>query len=208
MAAQYLADEISVRRVLLRKQAVPEDIADARVRAMLGEKGRCEWAQRNENLKEYHDRVWGERPVDDDEFFERLMLEIFHAGLSWTVIWNKHSGIRRAFDCFDVTCVAEYGPKDIERLMNDSDVVRSEKKIVAAVANAQIVRDIQDRDGSFESFLMALPDGDAVKNKVLCDTFSFVGQGTARGFLESTGLEVPPHHPYCFKSGRHTWAIV
>jgi DNA-3-methyladenine glycosylase I len=208
MAAKYLANEISARRVPLRKPAVPEDIADARVRDMLGEKGRCEWAQRNENLKEYHDDVWGERPENDHEYFERMMLEVFHAGLSWTVIWNKRSGIRRAFDCFDVTCVAEYGPKDIERLMSDPDVIRSEKKIVAAVANAQIVRDIQDRHGSFESFLMEMPDGDVVKNKVLRDTFSFVGPGTARGFLESTGLEAPPHHPYCFKARRHSWASV
>ena len=199
---------ISRRRVPLRKLVGPEDISDAQVREGIGQMGRCEWAQRHDGLTKYHDEIWGERPFDDRDFFERLMLEVFHAGLSWTLIWNKHEGIRRAYDEFDIGKVAAYGPRDVKRLMHEPDVIRSEKKIAAAIANAQRIQEIQDLDGSFESFLVGLPTTEDAKVKVLSSTFAFVGPGTARGYLASTGLEIPPHHPYCFKANNSGWPAV
>jgi DNA-3-methyladenine glycosylase I len=208
MVPPLRASGISRRRVPLRKLVAPEDIADAQVREAFGQTGRCEWAQRHDGLTKYHDEIWGERPSDDRDFFERLMLEVFHAGLSWTLIWNKHEGIRRAYDDFDIEKVAAYGPRDIDRLMHEPDVIHSEKKIVAAIANAQRIQEIQDREESFESFLVGLPNSEEAKAKVLSNTFSFVGPGTARGYLAATGLEVPPHHPYCFKADNPAWSMV
>ena len=208
MVSSSMPSEISRRRVPLRKLVAPEDIEDAQVRKAHGQIGRCEWAQRHDGLTKYHDDIWGERPSDDREFFERLMLEVFHAGLSWTLIWNKYEGFRRAYDDFDIEKVAVYGPRDIDRLMHDPNVIRSEKKIVAAIENAQRIQDIQERDGSFESFLVGLPDSEESKVKVLSSTFSFVGPGTARGYLAATGLEIPPHHPYCFKVDNPAWSAV
>ncbi len=206
MATQSAPAGISKRRVPLRKPMTPDDLADARVREALGETGRCEWAQRHRGLMQYHDDVWGERPANDDEFFERLLLEIFHAGLSWTLIWNKHQGIRDAYDGFDINAVAAYGSADIARLLDDPNVIRSERKIVAAIENARTVQEIQDRDGSFQDFLLALPSGMNGKINTLKKTFRFMGPGTSRGFLESAGLVAPPHHDYCFKSGRDVWS--
>ena len=206
MATQSAPAGISKRRVPLRKPMTPDDLADARVREALGETGRCEWAQRHQGLMQYHDDVWGERPADDAEFFERLLLEIFHAGLSWTLIWNKHQGIRDAYDGFDINAVAAYGSADIARLLDDPNVIRSERKIVAAIENARTVQEIQDRDGSFQDFLLALPSGMNGKINTLKKTFRFMGPGTSRGFLESAGLVAPPHHDYCFKSGRDVWS--
>ena len=108
----------------------------------------------------------------------------------------------------DIEKVAVYGPRDIDRLMHDPNVIRSEKKIVAAIENAQRIQDIQERDGSFESFLVGLPDSEESKVKVLSSTFSFVGPGTARGYLAATGLEIPPHHPYCFEVDNPAWSAV
>ena len=184
----------------------PEDLADARVREALGETGRCEWAQRHEGLRQYHDEIWGERPADDAEFFERMLLEIFHAGLSWTLIWNKRQGFLDAYDGFDIDAVAAYGSADIARLLADANVIRSEKKIVAAIENARTVQEIQDRDGSFQDFLLGLPASQNAKINALKKTFRFMGPGTSRAFLESTGLVAPPHHDYCFKAGRPVWS--
>ncbi len=80
------------RRVKLRKPATPEDIADSELRRTVGQKLRCEWAQRNPDLAVYHDKVWSEEPASDDEYFERMMFEVFHAGLSWTLVWNQAGG--------------------------------------------------------------------------------------------------------------------
>ena len=206
MAALSVPPGLSRRRVPLRKPMTPEDLADARVREALGETGRCEWAQRHEGLRQYHDDVWGERPADDSDFFERMLLEIFHAGLSWTLIWNKHQGIRHAYDGFDIDAVAAYGSADISRLLDDPNVIRSERKIVAAIENARTVQEIQDRDGSFQGFLLGLPKSKNGKINALKKSFRFMGPGTSRGFLESTGLVAPPHHAYCFKANRAIWS--
>ncbi len=208
MAAQSARPGLSKRRVPLRKPMTPEDLADAHIRKALDETGRCEWAQRHEGLKQYHDDVWGERPTDDSEFFERMLLEIFHAGLSWTLIWNKHRALRAAYDEFAVDAVAGYGSADIARLLADPNVIRSERKIVAAIENARTVQEIQDRDGSFQEFLLGMPRGLNAKINTLKQTFRFMGPGTSRGFLESTGLVAPPHHDYCFKANRDTWSEV
>ncbi len=208
MAAQSAPPGLSRRRVPLRKPMTPEDLADARVREALGETGRCEWAQRHEGLRQYHDDVWGERPADDSEFFERMLLEIFHAGLSWTLIWNKRQGIHDAYQGFDIDTLAAYGAADIARLLADPKVIRSEKKIVAAIENARTVQEIQDRDGSFQDFLLGLPTGTNAKINSLKKTFRFMGPGTSRGFLESSGLVALPHHDYCFKAERAVWSAV
>ena len=206
MAALSLPPGLSKRRVPLRKPMTPEDLADARVREALGETGRCEWAQRHDGLRQYHDDVWGEHPADDSEFFERMLLEIFHAGLSWTLIWNKHQGMRDAYDGFDIAAVAAYGSADIGRLLADTNAIRSEKKIVAAIENARTVQEIQDRDGSFQDFLLGLPTNTNGKINTLKKRFRFMGPGTSRGFLESAGLVAPPHHAYCFKADRDVWS--
>jgi DNA-3-methyladenine glycosylase I len=184
----------------------PEDRADARVRQALGETARCEWAQRHDGLRQYHDDVWGERPADDSEFFARMLLEIFHAGLSWTLIWNKHEALYGAYDNFDIDAVAAYGSADIARLLADPNVIRSERKIVAAIENARSVQEIQDRDGSFQDFLLALPKSTNGKINALKKAFKFMGPGTSRGFLEATGLVAPPHHDYCVKADRAVWS--
>lgn len=206
MAAHSAPPGLSKRRVPLRKPMTPEDLADARVREALGETGRCEWAQRHDGLRQYHDNVWGERPAGDAEFFERMLLEIFHAGLSWTLIWNKHQGFLEAYDGFDIAAVAAYGSDDIGRLLADPRVIRSERKIAAAIENARTVQDIQNRDGSFQDFLLGLPDSTNGKINALKKTFRFMGPGTSRGFLESSGLLAPPHHAYCFKANRDVWS--
>ena len=206
MASPTAPPGLSARRVPLRKPMTPEDLADARIREALGETGRCEWAQRHDGLRQYHDDIWGERPADDAEFFERMLLEIFHAGLSWTLIWNKHEALHDAYHGYEIDAVAAYGSADIARLLDDPSVIRSERKIVAAIENARSVQEIQDRYGSFESFLLGLPTSTNAKINALKKTFKFMGPGTSRAFLESTGLVAPPHHEYCFKAGRPVWS--
>ena len=201
MASRRQPDEVvPPRRVKLRKAATPEDLADAGLRRAAGQTMRCEWAQRNPDLTIYHDDFWGEPPSDDREYFERMMLEVFHAGLSWTLIWNKRESLRRAYDAFDIDAVASYGPAEVTRLMNDPNVVRSAKKIDAAIANARTVLALQAEHGDLATFLRQLPDDAEDKIKVLRKTFAFMGPGVARGFLEATGLIPVPHHPYCYKA--------
>ena len=43
----------------------------------------------------YHDDEWGTPVHDDVELFERLALESFQAGLSWSTILRKREAFRR-----------------------------------------------------------------------------------------------------------------
>lgn len=95
----------------------------------------CKFSQtiinQQQNLhKIYHDDFYGFPIEDDDELFCRLVLEINQAGLSWTTILNKQSGFRNAYDNFCIKKVANYKPKDIDRLLNDAGIIRNKLKIL------------------------------------------------------------------------------
>ena len=67
---------------------------------------RCEWAGSDPLMIAYHDEEWGVPCHDDRDLFERLILEGFQAGLSWSTILRKRQAFIRAFDGFDPTVVA------------------------------------------------------------------------------------------------------
>ena len=60
----------------------------------------------------YHDTEYGFPLESDDELFERLMLEINQAGLSWLTILKKRDGFQKAYDGFSIAKVAAYGDED------------------------------------------------------------------------------------------------
>ena len=62
----------------------------------------------------YHDSQYGFPIQDDNGLFERLILEINQAGLSWITILKKTENFRRAYDGFDIEKVAAYGDTDRE----------------------------------------------------------------------------------------------
>ena len=72
----------------------------------------------------YHDDEWGRPTTDDTELFERLVLEWFQAGLSWSTILRKREAFRIAFRGFDPEIVAAFDEADRERLMADARIVR------------------------------------------------------------------------------------
>ena len=57
----------------------------------------CDAASGHQWHGPYHDREYGFPLQDDAALFERLMLEINQAGLSWLTILKKREAFRRAF---------------------------------------------------------------------------------------------------------------
>ena len=62
----------------------------------------CDIAPTHEWHGPYHDHEYGFPLETDAELFERLMLEINQAGLSWLTILKKREAFRRAYDGFAV----------------------------------------------------------------------------------------------------------
>src|SRR6185369_17131899 len=85
----------------------------------------------------YHDDEWAVPCHDDRELFERLMLEGFQAGLSWSTILNKRENFRQAFDGWDAERIANYGPEETARLLADAGIIRNRLKVEGAVKNAR-----------------------------------------------------------------------
>ncbi len=148
--------------------------------------------------KIYHDTQYGFPIHNDDELFCRLVLEINQAGLSWTTILKKQEGFRKAYHNFSIKKVASYKAKDIERLLNDSGIIRNRLKVNAAVENAKAILLLQKQFGSFKNWLDAQhPLSKDEWTKLFKKTFRFTGGEIVNEFLMSTGYLPGAHDENC-----------
>lgn len=147
----------------------------------------------------YHDTAYG-FPLEsgDDALFERLVLEINQAGLSWETILKKQEGFRAAYDGFSVEKVASYGEEDVARLLNDPGIIRNRLKILAAVHNAQVILALREIYGSFSGWLDAHhPLEKPGWVKLFKKTFKFTGGEIVGEFLMSCGYLPGAHDETC-----------
>jgi DNA-3-methyladenine glycosylase I len=146
----------------------------------------------------YHDREYGFPLRKDAALFERLILEINQAGLSWLTILKKRDAFVRAYDGFDVDRVAAYGRRARARLLADAGIIRNRLKVDAAIENARRLLAIRDEHGSFATWLDAhhpLPKADWVR--LFKQTFRFTGGEITGEFLMSTGYLPGAHDRAC-----------
>jgi DNA-3-methyladenine glycosylase I len=104
---------------------------------------RC-WESSDPVYNVYHDEEWGRPVVDERGLYERLCLEGFQSGLSWLTILRKRDAFRAAFADFDPDAVAQFGLRDVRRLLLDAGIVRHRGKIEAAIANARATVALRD----------------------------------------------------------------
>jgi DNA-3-methyladenine glycosylase I len=146
----------------------------------------------------YHDREYGFPLTSDGELFERLVLEINQAGLSWITILKKRDAFRAAYDGFDVDIVAAYGVADRARLLADAGIVRNRLKVDAAIHNARRFVELREAFGSFAGWLdhhHPLAKDEWVR--LFKRTFRFTGGEIVGEFLMSTGYLPGAHAPEC-----------
>ena len=185
---------------------------------------RCGWASTDGPrpdalMTAYHDDEWGVPVHDDVELFERLALESFQAGLSWSTILRKREAFRAAFLGFDPRVVARFDGTDRDRLMGDAGIVRNRSKIEATLGNAAAFLALASQFGSFDAYLAervpgpprprppdstmadipaTTPVSDALSADLRRRGFRFVGSTIVYAFMQSVGL-VDDHLPDCFR---------
>jgi 3-methyladenine DNA glycosylase len=126
---------------------------------------RCGWCGTDPLYVQYHDEEWGREVTDDHKMFEFLVLESSQAGLSWSTILKKRENYRKAFADFDVQKVAQFTTEDVERLMQDSGIIRNKLKITSTISNARCFIEVQKEFGSFCDYLKNfLPEGKPIIN--------------------------------------------
>lgn len=180
---------------------------------------RCPWCLKDDTYKHYHDTVWGVPEHDDQRLFAKLVLDGAQAGLSWYTILIRTESYAKAFDNWDAEKIARYGPKDVERLMNDPGIIRNRAKVASAILNAQAYLRIMESDkGSFDRFLWkhvdhkpimnhwtemkqvpaSTPVSDALSKDLKKAGFSFVGTTIVYAFMQAVGM-VDDHLVSCWR---------
>lgn len=148
--------------------------------------------------RNYHDTLYGFPLADDNGLFERLVLEINQAGLSWLTILKKAQNFRRAYDGFDVGRVAGYGEGERARLLSDAGIIRNRLKVDAAIENARRILGLRDEFGSFAGWLEAHhPLSKEEWTRLFKKTFVFTGGEIVGEFLLSTGYLPGAHENTC-----------
>ena len=179
-----------------------------------GEDGvaRCPWAGGPGVMRDYHDTEWGSRVSGESAYLERLTLEAFQSGLSWSTILTKRPAFREVFHGFDADAIAAFGPADVERLMHEPRIVRNRMKIEAAVTNARATVALRDA-GGLEAFVLSFApevqptefattsaESIALSKGLKQRGFAFVGPTTMYALMEAIGI-FDPHVVGCFRRG-------
>jgi DNA-3-methyladenine glycosylase I len=185
---------------------------------MIGEDGvaRCSWAAAPGVMREYHDHEWGMPVTGDAAVFERLTLEAFQSGLSWSTILNKRDNFRAAFDGFDAETIASYDESKVADLMADAGIVRNRLKIQATITNARAVlalddTTLEDLVWSFRPEQLPNPrtpaemptvsaESKALSKELKRRGFTFVGPTTMHALMQAIGI-IDTHVVGCHRRG-------
>ena len=176
---------------------------------------RCSWCSQGDAFADYiryHDEEWGQPVACERRLFEKITLEGFQSGLSWLTVLRKRDRFREVFADFDFEKVARFDPTDVERLVQDTGVIRHRGKIVSAINNAQRVCSLIDRHGpgalaklvwshepaakrrpekitpELASTLSQTDESLALSKALKKLGFSFVGPTTMSAFMQSMGV--------------------
>jgi len=179
---------------------------------------RCEWADKNELERSYHDKEWGVPIHDERSLFEFLILEGAQAGLSWSTILRKREAYRKAFDNFDARKISRYSKADVSRLLVNPEIIRNNLKINATITNARAFLLVQEQFGSFDRYIWQFvndksiqnswkkmtdipsssPESEAMSKDLRKRGFKFVGATICYAFMQAVGM-VNDHVVGCFR---------
>ncbi len=177
----------------------------------IGRKTRCWWPGEDEQYIRYHDNEWGVPVKDNRRMYEKICLEGFQSGLSWLTILRKRENFREAFANFEMEKVANFGKREISKLLKNEGIIRHRGKIEATIKNAKAAIGLIEEVGSLAKFFWkfepkprkfdanrGVTDESKTMSKELKKRgFGFVGPTTCYSFMQSMGI-VNDHHLGCF----------
>ena len=179
---------------------------------------RCPWPADDALMLAYHDTEWGVPLHDDRGLFEYLVLDAAQAGLSWRAVLHKRDGYRQAFHHFDLAKVADFGSGHVDRLMQDSGIIRNRRKIEGAIRGAQLALGLQQEFGSLDAYFWRFtegrtivnhwsevaqvpatsPESEAMAKDLKRRGFTFCGPTICYAFMQAAGM-INDHLTGCFR---------
>jgi DNA-3-methyladenine glycosylase I len=185
--------------------------------AVIGQDGRprCPWAGASGGaLARYHDEIWGTRTYEEPAMFEALTLGVFEVGLSWSIVFAKREAFRRAFHAFASAKVAAMTGRDVDRLVQDTSIIRNRAKIEATIDNARALRSaspsLSDLAESYATIgtsaprtvadvRKSSPQAEAFAKQLKSQGYRFVGPTSVYAFMQNVGV-VNDHIHGCFRA--------
>ena len=141
------------------------------------------------------------KPTSLAGYLEALSRPVFSTGMNWKVVESKWNGIRDAFEGFDPEHVAALTPADVDRLMEDTRLIRNRRKIEATVTNAERMLELDKEHGGFDHYLESLGSFDEMAAGLRRE-FRFMGDMGAYLFLWTVDRPVPSHEEWAKAHGR------
>jgi DNA-3-methyladenine glycosylase I len=178
----------------------------------------CPWHGNDPLMIAYHDQEWGVPVHDDCKHFEFFLLDLFQAGLSWSIVLKKREGFREAFDDFEFEKIACYDETKIQELLTNEKIIRNQLKIRATINNARKFLEVREEFGSFDRYIWqfvdhrtihhqyrelsqlpaSTPESDAMSRDLKRRGFKFVGSTICYAYMQAAGM-VNDHMTDCFR---------
>ena len=169
---------------------------------------RCAWVTKDPEYIEYHDKQWGRPVYDARELFAKLCLDGQQAGLSWITILKRTESYHRAYADFDPHRIVQFDEQDVERLMQDSGIIRNRLKVQSIIRNARAYLALQEQGIDFADYLWGFvggapivnqrqgngdipatsPESDAMSKALKKLGFNFVGSTICYAFMQAVGM--------------------
>ncbi|MGX7235966.1 DNA-3-methyladenine glycosylase I [Enterococcus phoeniculicola] len=160
------------------------------------------------NNYQWYSEQWGKETRDDQQLFLLLTVGVFQAGLSWKAAAGKKAVFYRNFCEMDFRKVAAFFPDDIDRILEDPEMIRNPRKVQAVVKNARAIVTLLNEYDSFSDYLWdfvggvpmihtyetqeevpaVLPEATMIAKDMKKRGFSFVGPVVTYMFLKSAGI--------------------
>jgi DNA-3-methyladenine glycosylase I len=125
----------------------------------------------------------------DNDFFEVLSRTVF-SGIRNNIIESRWSAISNAFSNFDFQKVAKYGKSDLNKLLNNPEIIRHKPRLKATISNAKKMVEIVKQYGSFKNYLNSFPSIDSLVEKLqgYHGGFKGIGETNVYEFVKEIGL--------------------
>ena len=120
---------------------------------------RCAWVTKDPEYIEYHDKQWGRPVYDARELFAKLCLDGQQAGLSWITILKRTESYHRAYADFDPVRIVQFDEQDVERLMQDTGIIRNRLKVQSIIKNARAYLALEAEGVDFVDYLWGFVGG-------------------------------------------------
>jgi DNA-3-methyladenine glycosylase I len=140
------------------------------------------------------------------------------AGLNWEIVLKKRTHYRAAFHQFDPLRVSRIRKATIERMLENSGLIRNRLKLESAVSNAKAFLTIQEEFGSFDAYIWQFvggkpkvnlwkslkeipartPESDALSKDLQQRGFKFVGSTIIYAVMQAVGM-VNDHVVDCYR---------